>query len=152
MESSDKALWIGTEGGLARFHEGRWQVFTKENSDMPVNDVYVLVESSDKALWIGTDGGLVRFHEGRWRIFTEKNSSLPDVCISALVESSDKALWIGIFCHGSRLEARRVLDPSACPEDVFMTGHEDVLETTLDDFVEHLTTTARAGRPMVTKV
>ncbi|HAY20886.1 MAG TPA: hypothetical protein DCY27_01690, partial [Desulfobacterales bacterium] len=41
----DGALWLGTEGGgLARFHQGRLQVFTPENSGLPSKNVLHLTE------------------------------------------------------------------------------------------------------------
>ena len=94
-ETSDKALWVGTMSGLARFHEGTWQVFTTKNSDLPYNEVLALTETSDKALWVGTNGGLARFHEGTWQVFTTENSDLPCNWVGALTETSDKALWVG---------------------------------------------------------
>jgi hypothetical protein len=58
----DGALWVGTEGGLARYHQGLWQVFNTQNSKLPDNDVQSLALGGDGALWVGTfGGGLARF-------------------------------------------------------------------------------------------
>lgn len=49
IEGADGALWVGTLGGLARFHEGAWQVFTAATSDLPDDRVLALTEGADCA-------------------------------------------------------------------------------------------------------
>ncbi len=103
---ADGALWVGTEGGLARFHEGAWQVFTAANSDLPYDSVRALAAGADGALWVGTvkplampqfdtGGELARFHEGTWQVFNVANSDMPRYSIWALAAGADGALWVG---------------------------------------------------------
>lgn len=50
-------LWIGTEGGIARFEDGEFEYFDEENG-IPGNSVYEIVEDQQNNLWLGTDGGI----------------------------------------------------------------------------------------------
>ena len=98
---ADGALWVRLGDffsggrGLARFHEGSWQVFTTANSGLPHDNVHELAVGADGALWAGTDQGLARFHEGSWQVFTRANSVLPSDKVLALAAGADDALWIG---------------------------------------------------------
>ena len=91
----DGALWLGTSGGLARYHQGRWQVFKAQNSGLPSNDVQALAVGGDGALWAGTRGGLARYHQGRWQVFKAADIGLDDGSIHALAVGGDGALWAG---------------------------------------------------------
>jgi sugar lactone lactonase YvrE len=81
--------------GLARFHQGDWQVFQKENSGLPNNTVTSLAAQGD-ALWVGTGGGgLARFHQGDWQVFQKENSGLPGNWVNSLAVDRNGALWVG---------------------------------------------------------
>ena len=81
---ADSALWVGTSGGgLARFADGQWQVYTAANSDLPDDTIQALVVAGS-ALWIGTEAGLARFADGQWEVYTAANSGLPADNVLAL--------------------------------------------------------------------
>jgi hypothetical protein len=68
LAATSDGLWVGTGGGLARFHQGQWQVYTPQNSPLPHVWVGALAATSD-GLWVGMQGrglagGLARFHQG----------------------------------------------------------------------------------------
>src|SRR5271166_3038475 len=94
---NDGALWVGTEGGgLARYHQGKWQVFNKRNKQLPSDYVTALAFGGDGALWVGTEGeggGVARYHQGQWQVFNTQNSKLPDSTVRALA-FGDGALWV----------------------------------------------------------
>ncbi len=50
-------LWIGTEGGMARFLDGEFEYFDEQNG-VPGNYVYEIVEDLQNNLWVGTDAGI----------------------------------------------------------------------------------------------
>ncbi len=51
---ADGALWVGTDGGLARLAGGQVdQVLTTEQG-LPDNSVWALAAGADGALWVGT--------------------------------------------------------------------------------------------------
>jgi hypothetical protein len=69
-------VWAGTDSGLARLHEGRWETFTTKQglAFEFVNSIACSAETGD--LWIGTMGGLSRYSAGRIDSFTQLSSGL----------------------------------------------------------------------------
>ena len=61
-QTSDGAMWFGTEAGLAKFDGRRTQ--TINDPALPVGRVLALQTDQDGALWVGTEGGAARFHAG----------------------------------------------------------------------------------------
>lgn len=61
MQSRDGYLWVGTEGGVARFDGQAFRVFNRASSHcFTQDDVSSLAEDSDGDIWVGTSDGLVR--------------------------------------------------------------------------------------------
>jgi Two component regulator propeller len=61
---ADGALWVGTDGGLARLDkDGHWQTYSKTSTQggLPDDGVRALAGGADGALWVGTAGGLGKF-------------------------------------------------------------------------------------------
>ena len=56
-----QALWVGTGGGLARYHEGNWQIFTKENSGIMITVIPVVEANKIEAKLLCQPGGGVVF-------------------------------------------------------------------------------------------
>ncbi len=61
-----ETLWIGTNGGLVRFHEadGRFEIRTTADG-LYANNVFSMAEGDDGSLWIGSFGGVAHI-EQRW--------------------------------------------------------------------------------------
>ena len=60
-QTSDGYLWIGTQGGLARFDGLTFTIFNSKNSGvLEEDDIDTLLGDSRGNLWIGTFGGLYR--------------------------------------------------------------------------------------------
>jgi ligand-binding sensor domain-containing protein len=104
----DGSLWVGTLGGLARFKDGRWQTYSKANTNggLPDDPVLTLVLGPDGSLWAGTAGGLARFKDGRWQTYSKANTNggLPDDHVKALALSPDGSLWAGTNGGLARLD------------------------------------------------
>lgn len=62
FESADGSLWIGTPQGLARWHEGRVQVWSRADG-LPGDYVVALHEDADGSLWVGTGTGMGRLRD-----------------------------------------------------------------------------------------
>ncbi len=103
IQSSDGAIWIGTDNGLVRFvyEKDQWTIFNTGNSRLPDNHIYSLLSTFDGAVWSGTWYGLVRldYEKDQWAVFDTDNSRLPDGSIHALLQTSDGAVWVGAW-HG----------------------------------------------------
>ena len=56
---SEGVLWIGTGRGLARWHEGRWTLYTMRDG-LISNNIGYLLEDDRGDFWIGSNAGLMR--------------------------------------------------------------------------------------------
>jgi ligand-binding sensor domain-containing protein len=76
-----------------------WVSFTRENSDLPDDNIIALALGQDGTLWVGTvNSGLARLdREGRWQSYTRANTGggLPSDNIRALALGQDGTLWVG---------------------------------------------------------
>ena len=94
LQTRDGFLWIGTEGGLARFDGTGFQVFDlSSHPALPGNDVRCLLEAHDGTLWIGTSEGLAWLQNGTATAFTTRDG-LPANGVHALAQSADGALFV----------------------------------------------------------
>jgi signal transduction histidine kinase/ligand-binding sensor domain-containing protein len=98
----ENGVWIGTNGGLARWVHGKLQL-------MPVNDplatasVLTLMEDREGNIWVGTEtGGLHILRDERFRSIGEREGLSSDGT-TTVVEDSAGTLWVGT--SGSGLNA-----------------------------------------------
>jgi ligand-binding sensor domain-containing protein/AraC-like DNA-binding protein len=100
-QSVDGCLWIGSEGGLARFDGAAFTVFRKSTTlGLASDSITSLSPLADGSLWVGTyGGGLVRLRNGQ---FT-RIAGLAGDGIWSLHRDSAGALWVvplagPVFC------------------------------------------------------
>ena len=102
-ESSDGAMWFGTDEGVRRYDGRAWQRFTTGDGllSAPVN---VLRAAAGGAIYAGSDMGISRFDRGKWHsVFPPtKGFSWP---IDQILESADGTLWAATAWGLLRLEA-----------------------------------------------
>ena len=107
VQTRDGYMWLGTQGGLARFDGVRFTVFGLQDG-LPGIQARALYEDAVGNLWIGTaSGGLSRMRDGRFENFT-LGDGLAGVTVSALTEDASGRLWVGtsdglILWQGNRL-------------------------------------------------
>jgi len=97
---ADDSLWIGTDGGLTRYHDGKFVDLAKTEPRLRVL-ILSLYEDGDHVLWIGTkEHGLLRWQNGVVHEFTSTLGLFSDVIYSVL-EDNHTNLWLnssrGIF-------------------------------------------------------
>src|ERR1700722_10766032 len=59
LEDRHGTIWIGCQGGLARFQDNRW-TFVGRDRSLPADGVTSLYEDRRAALWVGTTTGIFR--------------------------------------------------------------------------------------------
>jgi ligand-binding sensor domain-containing protein/signal transduction histidine kinase len=92
-------IWIGTQGGLVRWNESEWKIFTTADK-LSSNLIRVIADDAQGNLWIGTErGGLNRFRDGKFTAFQQTNG-FPSDNISSLYADNDGVLWVGTFGSG----------------------------------------------------
>ena len=105
VQSADGYIWVGTEGGVARFDGFRFQVFnTESNGAMPSNDVRALAAEKGSGVWAATAGGLVRISGEKVQSFGTSDG-LPSLNVNDVfrdaqdrliaVTASGMAMWNG---------------------------------------------------------
>ena len=93
-------MWIGTNSGLASFDGGSWTIYSTSNSDLPNNNVKIIVIDGKGTKWIGTDGGLVNIDGMNLTVYTTSNSSLPDNGVNSIVIEDNGNRWVGTAYGG----------------------------------------------------
>jgi signal transduction histidine kinase/ligand-binding sensor domain-containing protein len=95
-QTPDGYLWLGTEGGLARFDGVHFTLFDQHAiPGLRSNEIRALLADRAGNLWIGTHGGgLVCLSQGKFRVL-DVHAGLSSDSILALYEDSQGVLWIG---------------------------------------------------------
>jgi len=104
-------LWIGTNGGLARWTEGKLQRFPVTDP-LATASVLALMEDHEGNIWAGTEtGGLHILRDQRFRTIGARDGLSSDAT-TAVVEDGAGTLWVGT--SGSGLNAvRRIAENPA---------------------------------------
>jgi signal transduction histidine kinase len=98
-EDREGGVWIGTDSGLSRFHQGAFQNFNTDNG-LAYGSVRALLLDRGGDLWVATDGGLSRFH-ARLSVADPMLERFRGLKIWALHADAEGGLWIGT--HGAGL-------------------------------------------------
>ena len=125
-QASDGCLWVGSEGGLARFDGSAFITYRKSTTPGLASDsITALATEPDGSLWVGTSGGgLLKQRDGRFsRIY-----GLAGDRIWSLHRDRQGALWIlpdegSVYCleRGMR-PARAVIDDLPDRQVTAVTG------------------------------
>lgn len=108
------SLWIGSYGGgVARYHDGRWQRFRAEDGDLTSNFVHDIEIIADKGrspeVWVGSRNGFSSYRDGRWQRF-EDQSNLRAIRVWSLAKGRDDdgrpQLWAGTDNGATRVHVR----------------------------------------------
>ncbi len=112
LEASDRAIWVGTVGGLDRLRPGAARFESVPGIHATVRS---LLESSDGTLWIGTIGdGLWTFSSGHLARVSNPGV-LPSQTVLSIFEDRNRQLWIGTQAGLVRLD-RTPVNIVALPE------------------------------------
>jgi len=90
-QSSDRYLWVGTDGGLVRFDGSTFQSMHA----LPQKSIFALQTARDGSLWIGTEGaGAYRMLHGNVESYGAARG-LTNAFIRAIVQDAAGAVWVG---------------------------------------------------------
>lgn len=135
VEDEDGFLWVGTQGGLARWDGYRAKVYAPKAGDkhsLPDNWVSVLHLDSQRRLWIGTaGGGLARYDrlQDRFLPVSVGLNGISHVAVNSLANDGAGGLWVATEGgldrlppeHGSTVPALHLRhdaqDPGSLPSD-----------------------------------
>ncbi|MGH9938635.1 MAG: ligand-binding sensor domain-containing protein, partial [Blastocatellia bacterium] len=98
-EDREGGIWIGTDSGLSRFHQGAFQNFNLEHG-LAYGSIRALLLDRGGDLWVATDDGLSRFR-GRRFVADPILERFRGLKVWALHEDAEGKLWIGT--HGAGL-------------------------------------------------
>ncbi len=106
VQTRDGYLWVGTQGGLARFDGVHFSVFDRSNvPEMANANVVALHESRDGSLWIGTGwGGILRLKDGKFVHYGRSEGLAHEAVLNMICETRDGALWFGTLKGLSRFK------------------------------------------------
>ncbi len=98
VKTSDGFLWIGTEGGLARFDGFTFKTFDRSNTPvLTTNRVRALGADSKNRLYIGTLDGGIGYYENHNFQFLNDRFNLGDVTVNSIVVDKDDRVWFSSF-------------------------------------------------------
>ena len=131
-------LWIGTQGGLARWDGYRFRRYTaaaETAGSLPDSFILALHVDDRGRLWIGTSaGGLARYDAARDQFVVAAGPlDLNDASVSAIVGDGQGGLWIGTGAGLDHLDARGVLQRGAATADQTPGLPNDVVQALLTD-------------------
>ncbi len=96
LQTRDGYLWLGTNGGLAKFDGVHFTFFRPPDAPAFLNQtIHCLYEDDTGNLWIGAHRGLFRYRKGNF-----EQIGLPDTAISALAQDHKGRMWIGTYGKG----------------------------------------------------
>jgi ligand-binding sensor domain-containing protein len=92
-------LWAGTFDGLARFREGRWRRWSRQEG-LPAQVVRTIREDGDGNLWLGTAEGVARMQGDSVEALPPEEGG--GAYVRAMIEDREGNLWVGLFGAGLR--------------------------------------------------
>jgi ligand-binding sensor domain-containing protein len=93
LKDSKGQIWVGHDGGLARFRDGSWEVIAPAPG-VPFTKVLSIAQRHDGTMVIGTDTDVFASENGIWTSLLINN--LPSIASAdVLFEDRDGNLWVG---------------------------------------------------------
>ncbi len=97
LEDRDGSIWMGTDGGLARFENG--QFHTRMEAGGEQAEVRCLLEDREHNLWTGGSHGLMRLRDDVFRVYG-KEEGLPSDEPNTIFQDRLGTTWAGFLDAG----------------------------------------------------
>jgi signal transduction histidine kinase/ligand-binding sensor domain-containing protein len=134
LEDRDGNIWIGTNGGLARFQGDRFVASAEGGRDSDL--VRCLLEDREGDLWMGANNGLTRLRDDAFTVYG-KTEGLPSDEPNTVFQDHAGRIWVGFHEGGLMLfsgDRRRFSPSDGMPEtEVFSireSANHDLLLST----------------------
>jgi ligand-binding sensor domain-containing protein len=85
--------WFSSWGGLVKYNENTWEVYTPENAGLPSFCEYVVTPEKEH-LWIATNMGLFLFDKKVLKSYTPANSKIPSYFVNLVAIGNNGEKWI----------------------------------------------------------
>ncbi|MCP5519460.1 MAG: ATP-binding protein [Verrucomicrobiales bacterium] len=102
LPARDGALWVGTEAGVVRLHDGGTDLFTHAEG-LGSDNIRALAEERSGRVWIGTGGGLNHWANGRLQAVEIDSESPWWAKVRSIHVGRDGAVWLGAAAGLHRL-------------------------------------------------
>ena len=131
-------LWIGTQGGLARwdgYHVRRYTADPLTPGSLPDSFILALHVDEGGRLWIGTSsGGLARYDaEHDAFVIAAGSSGLSDPAVSAITGDHNGGLWVGTGIGLDHVDARGAVRRAPAGSEHAQGLPEGGVQTLLND-------------------
>lgn len=102
-QTSDGAMWFGSDAGVTRYYNNNWQKISKADG-LADNTVLCMLERKDSSLWFGTTAGITIYKNSKHKNLTSKDGPSGNV-VSAIFENYDtnesaRGIWIATMGGG----------------------------------------------------
>jgi ligand-binding sensor domain-containing protein len=92
-------LWVGTFKGLVKYDFTNWNIYTTANSDLPANNVKIVITDVQNSKWLGSfdnhnNGRLTKFDDQYWQSYKTWNGDLHSNYIN-FIKKNDETIGIG---------------------------------------------------------
>ncbi|MGP8330489.1 MAG: ligand-binding sensor domain-containing protein, partial [Methanosarcinaceae archaeon] len=116
--AADSSLWVGTESGLAKFKNDRWEYFPnpETRTQLLISYIRCLFQDTNSKLWIGTTGGGVSSYSPGESFRTHYYDCPGTLYTTTICEDTDNNIWVGTQDSGLyRLNADSVCTQISIP-------------------------------------
>lgn len=95
----NNVLWVGTFKGLVEYDFISWHIYTPVNSDLPANEITVVITDAENNKWLGcsdynNNGGLTKFDDQNWQNYKTWNGDLHSNYIN-FIKRNNETMGIG---------------------------------------------------------
>ena len=96
--ASSESVWVATaDGGISKFENDQWVVYTVKNG-LPSNTVYTVAVDKYNRVWAATAGGVSYFDKGHWLSYNTLDTlslAFGPNCLQQDCPIDDEHIWTG---------------------------------------------------------
>ncbi|WP_420583279.1 two-component regulator propeller domain-containing protein [Reichenbachiella sp.] len=89
------AVWVGTEGGVARYANEAWTSYSPNDNGLINNDVNSVFEDTNKDLWFCTQGGISKYDDSSWLNYQLTTDGNNIEWVKRGLQDKNGDLWFG---------------------------------------------------------